>query len=476
MLSLVMVLYGLPALMELWPGKLPQEGEFDRPGWRAFGTLLTVRPGWQSLALIAVSIGFSVGLYRFRTETRVIRYFPDRSQIAQDYWYIEANLAGAMPIETVIRFDEQSQKDTNFLDRMELVRQIQEQMRAHSEISGSASLASLQPVSEHPPESAGFLQKSRYNKHSMNVQQRIRDGEVPGVRSFYTIAEHGYQSDVSSNDHPHEAGDELWRITAQVNVMNDNDFSGILSDIHRIAQDILRMQPGSKHSIAGTVPIIARTQQALLQSLIGSFGLAFALIFAVLVMMLRSVWAGMVAMIPNILPITVVFGIISWTQQRIDIGSIITASIALGIAVGGTLHYLTQVRLLMMHGRTRRDAVIEGLVCCGPAMWQASVAVAIGLLVLIPAELMLVGRFGWLMASMIGASFVGNAVLLPQLLSSRLGWFFEPLKRVVEAPSIAAEPVNSQIEVPDRGSHGAQPPSPHIKSLEGTRKKRRPTA
>jgi predicted RND superfamily exporter protein len=477
MFSLLMVVYGLPSLMQLWTGRPPKEHELDHAGWRTFGRMLTVHSGWQSLAVIAICIGCSIGLNKFRTETKVIRYFPDHAKIAQDYWYIETNLAGVMPVEMVVRFDQQSQKDTNFLERMELVRLIQEKMRIHPEISGSVSLADFQPEGERPSEDAGFLQKTKYNKRAMMIHQRIRDGEIPAARSFYTMSERGHDFQEPGDGKLNQPGDELWRVTAQVNVMTDNDFAVVMADLHRIAQDVLKLQPGSQHLITGVVPLFVRTQQAVLQSLISSFGLAFVLIFGVFVIMLRSVAAGVIAMIPNIVPITVVFGVLSWIGGRIDIGSMITASIALGIAVDGTLHYLTWVRMAMKNGRTRQDAIFEALVHCGPAMWQTSAAVALGLLVLVPAELLLISRFGSLMAAMIGVALLGDIVLMPQLLGGPLGWLFEPAKKsgakaleiekhevTVIAPPIAAILEETAV------------PSPHMKPSDPAPKKRRSTS
>ena len=485
MFSFVMVVYGLPALMQLWAGRPPAEKELDHPGWRAFGRILTIHPGWQAIGFIAICIGLSIGLTRFRTETKVIRYFPEKARIAKDYWTIETNVSGIMPVETIIRFDEQSQKDTSFLDRMELIRGIQGRMWEHPEISGSVSLADFQPVSESLPEDAGFLLKSKYNKRATLVQQRIRDGEVPGARSFYTVSEQGRDLDHAGDGLLNQPGDELWRITAQVNVMTDNDFARVLSDLHVIAQDVLKLHPGSRHIITGNVPLFVRTQQAVLQSLLSSFGLAFALILGVFIVKLRSFGAAVVAMIPNILPITVVFGAISWVQQRIDIGSMITATIALGMAVDGTLHYLTWMQLAMKKGRTRKEAVIDALVQCGPAMWQTSIAFTIGLLMLVPAELRLISRFGSLMASMIGVALLSDIMLMPQLLAGPLGWLFEPKTSpaveevppvlVEDAPLLTVEP-QTIVEATTAISHGTNPPRPHIKPVDPNRKKGRPTA
>lgn len=482
--SLVMVLYALPALLQLWPGKPPQEHELDHPGWRLLGRGLTTWPVLQSLVFIAICAGCSYGLTKFRTETKVIRYFPKNARIARDYWFIESRLAGIMPIETIIRFDARSQQDTNFLDRMESVREIAERLRSHAEVTGAVSLADFQPISERPAADAGFIAKGKYTKRANAIQQRIRDGETPSAKAFYNVAEKGSDLSAPGDNLLNEPGDELWRITAQVAVMNDNDFAQILDDVNQLTQDVLRMTPGSMHTVTGTVPLFLRTQKAVLQSLVSSFGLAFVLILGVFVVMLRSLPAGLVAMIPNVVPITVVFGIISWMGQKVDVGAMITASIALGIAVDATLHYLTWVQLGMKQGQSRRDAIVNALVHCGPVLWQTSLAVAIGLLVLVPADLLLISRFGWLMAAMIGAALLADVIFLPQLLAGPLGYLFEPTKpkavatvevqlcaEVGDAP--APDPLREPLRT-DSAPTAGSPPAPHISPLDVAKGNRTP--
>ena len=491
MLSLVMVMYALPALLQLWPGRPPAEHELDHPGWRMFGRGVTTWPVVQSLVFLSLCVACSYGLTRFRAETKVIRHFQETARIAKDYWFIETHLAGIMPVETIIRFDSRSQQETNFLDRMEVVREVAARMRTHDEITGAVSLADFQPVTERPVADAGFLTKGKYNKRASTIQQRIRDGEIPSARAFYTVSERGSDLLNAGDNLLNQPGDELWRITAQVSVMTDNDFAVILDDVNGIAQEVLKLNPGAMHTITGTVPLFVRTQQAVLTSLFTSFGLAFALILGVFAVMLKNFWAGLVAMIPNIVPITVVFGVISWQGQKVDIGAMITASIALGIAVDGTLHFLTWVQFGLKNGQSRRDAIINALTHCGPAMLQTSLAVIIGLLVLVPAELLLISRFGWLMAAMIGVALLSDLVFLPQLLAGPLGHLFEPAKSVtttgviplraaaagsremghVGEPSVASTLLSDQVSESTAGS----PPAPHlIKVLDPKHGVRRP--
>ena len=191
------------------------------------------------------------------------------------------------------------------------------------------------------------------------------------------------------------------------------------------------------------------------------------------------------AMLPNILPLMVVFGVYSWMHQRIEIGAMITASIALGVAVHGTLHFLTWVRVAMKKGASRREAIIDAIENCGPAIWQSSLIIAIGSLALVPAELGLISRFGWLMASVIMATLFGNLVLMPQLVSGPWGWVFEPKKtRLIEpanSPELQAATEMQAESATDSDSiseadEGKGPPAPHIKPIDPSRKKRRPTS
>jgi predicted RND superfamily exporter protein len=426
-LSVGMVLIGLPSLLLIWPGKPPHDAELDHPVWRGLGKLMTIRPGWQTTGSLALCLVASYGLVHFRTETKVIRYFPDSSRIVQDYWFIEGHLAGIVPVETIVKFDASAQDDANFLDRMELVRELQEALRKHPEITGCISLADFQPVAELPDDSV--FATTQYFKRANIAEDRIREGEISGTEAFYRYTDEARDLDRPGDGKLNGAGDELWRITAQVNVMTNADYADILADIHAASQDILRLQPGASHVVTGAVPLFLRTQQAVLDSLISSSILAFAVILVIFIVQLRSISAGLFAMVPNIVPITIVYGLISYYGIRVDIGTMITASIALGMAVDGTLHFLEWFKKELVAGKSRHDAVVEAVTHCGPAIWQTSWVIMLGLLVLVPAELLLISRFGWLMATMVVVAMWGDLVLLPQMLASPIGKVFEPRQR-----------------------------------------------
>lgn len=446
-ISFVMVLYGLPALLQLWPGRVRRVEEIDPQGWKWLGRVLT-KSGWITAAVcLAVGLTASYGLRFVRTETKIIRYLPDSADVVRSSQQIEDNIAGLLPVELIVRFDEQSQSENNFLDRLETVRAIAEQMRSHAEITGAVSLADYEPVVERPDADAPFLIRGRYNKQAAAAEQQMREDSAGHIKHFYTVARTDHHLPAPSDRTLSKAGDELWRITARAVVMADVDYGALTTDLDRIAQSVLKYHPGATHVVAGGVPLSLRTQQAVLASFLASFGLVVALAAAAMIVLLRNPLGGFVALLSNLLSITAVFGLLGWFGQRVDIGTLLTASIAVGIAVNGTLRLLRSFQRELREGRSRTQAIVDALGHCGPALWQTSLIVGVGLLMLTPADLLPISRFGWMMAALTGAAFLGNVVFLPALLATPLGRLFEQPQ--ASEPTATPEPPNG-------------PPRPHL--------------
>jgi predicted RND superfamily exporter protein len=428
LISLGMVLYVLPSLLQLWPMAPPALGSGDNASWRRLGGMLVEHGRLVSL-LSLLLLGFSVwGLRYFRTETKVIRNFPADARVVRDSRVIEESLSGIASVDAIVRFSPRAQRDLPFLQRMEVVRAVEQSLREHPEISGAVSLADFQPVREPPPASAKSFTKMNYHRRSNETEQRIKDGEAAGAEAFLAMADEAADLHQPGDGELNTAGDELWRISAQAAILSDADYSRLMDELNHRVQLITRMYPGTRHVVTGTIPLFLRAQQAVLDSLVDSFRMAFVVIAVVMVIVLRSVVAGLISMLPNIAPVGIVFGLMSWSGVRIDVGSMVTASVALGIAVDGTLHLLTWFREGIRAGMSRREAIEASLAHCGPATWQTSAAVALGLLMLYPADLVLISRFGWLMAVLIGAALLGDLVLLPALLSGMLGGMLERIE------------------------------------------------
>ena len=72
--------------------------------------------------------------------------------------------------------------------------------------------------------------------------------------------------------------------------------------------------------------------------------------------------------------------------------------------------------------------MIQALQHCGSAMTQTTLVIALSLLLLYPAELLLISRFGWVMAALLGVAWLSSVVLLPALLAGPLGRLIEDVE------------------------------------------------
>ncbi len=471
-LTLFMVLIVLPSLLKLFPTQGVRQPESDVRRWLGYSNFLMRYARPVHFACWGVGIAAMAGLIHFQTETKVIRNFADDTRLIRDYRFIEENLAGISTIETVVKFDRSSQKSLRFLQRMEVVRQIAEGIRKHPHVSGAVCLADFQPTREAPDSSAGTRDKVLYNRRSVETEKRIKSANASDVRSYLAVAGEAAHLKQSGDCLLNSEGEELWRVTAQVPALADVNYVALTEELNQAVQSVTKYHPGVGHVVTGTVPLFMRTQQALLDSLIQSFGLACLTIALVMMYALRDVIAGLLSMVPNVLPILAVFGAVSWARTRIDIGTMITASVALGLAVDACLHLMTWFRKGLEKGLSRDEAIIECLVHCGPAMLQTTGGISIAMLVLYPSDLVMISRFGWLMAALIAAAYVGDIVLLPVMLRGTLGRRIE--KAVLEERRLAALAAESVeeicvpelVELPisrqDDGLSDESIPAPHL--------------
>jgi uncharacterized protein len=176
----------------------------------------------------------------------------------------------------------------------------------------------------------------------------------------------------------------------------------------------------------GVVPIVYKAQRALLNSLVESTLWSFLTITPIMMLVSRSFAAGAVAMLPNVLPVLVIFGGMGWLGIPIDIGSMMTASIALGVAVDDTIHYLARYReeLDLHHDRT--TAIVATYRHCAIPTLQAAVISGLGLSVFAFSTFTPTQRFGWLMLCILIAGVVSELIMLPALLAGPLGRVFQP--------------------------------------------------
>jgi len=215
----------------------------------------------------------------------------------------------------------------------------------------------------------------------------------------------------------------------------------------------------------GVIPIVYKAQRTLLSSLFESIFLSFVMIAFVMAVLLRpwkepigmhnllNLRGGLLSMLPNAFPIIIVFGCMGHLAVydiKVDIGSMMTASVAMGIAVDDTIHFLNWYRYALADGATRQEAIMVAYRRCAKAMTQTTMIAGFGLFAFAFSSFTPTQRFGTLMLVLLMVALIGDLIFLPALISGPLGKYFGKELPAAEREALAKKKqLETRVTNPD---------------------------
>jgi len=433
--GLALVFISLPSMLTLMPatsgwgagdgrngaGPLSAVTRTVRRGLAAVAEGILRRRVWVSLGCGAVLAAGAWGVRYVQTEVSTRRFFADDSRLLKDFRWVQDRFGPMVPLEAVVVVN-RHESEVDFLERMRLVRDIEREMLELEGVSAAVSAATFAPPLEYEPDRrpgaqlggvlgafgrAAGVTPERVWRHTLSKRLEENRDE---------FASHGYLED---------AGEEqLWRISARTARRYALESEGFLDDVAAHVRTFLDAQQerrvaGVRVEYTGMAPLLFAAQRELLEGLFRSFLTAFALIAVLMVVVLRSLRGGLLAMLPNIFPAAVVFGTMGHLGIRVDIGAMLTASAAMGIAVDDTVHFLSWFREGWNKTGSAREAVLRAYRRCSAAMCQTTAIAGLGLIVYAGSSFQPVSQFGTLMFVLLLVTLVGDLIFLPAL----LGWF-----------------------------------------------------
>ncbi|MFN9370950.1 MAG: efflux RND transporter permease subunit [Planctomycetaceae bacterium] len=324
--------------------------------------------------LLAGAVGL-VGLNWLETKIEPLDFLPQNSQVVTDVNRIREHLTSLDSIEGVVEFSDPAQP---FTERLEVVRRLERKLSGHSAVRHvmSAAMFFPDPLPDNPMKLLPILQKAQ-------AQSSTSDFVVDGQRS--------------------------WRISARIECPAGQNLSQVYDELNALVA-------GEPLRLTGLAPLIEQAQHEMLNGFWKSFTSAFLVIGLVMTIALRSVRITLLAMLPNVLPMGIIFGLLGWIRFPVDIGMMMTGSIALGISIDGTFHLLVRYRDQLRTGMSNLESVRVALVATGGPIFESIVVSSIGMLALAMSSFAPTYRFGLLMAVLLLATLVGDLLLLPALL------------------------------------------------------------
>jgi len=168
--------------------------------------------------------------------------------------------------------------------------------------------------------------------------------------------------------------------------------------------------------MTGLMPVLFRTFNIVLDSLIRSYLIAFVVISLLMMLLIGSVRLGLVAMVPNLLPIALVIGVMGFFGLPLDAFTLLIGSIALGLSVDDTIHYINNYRRYYDQTGSSRQATHLTLQTTGRAMLLTTIVLSTGFFIFMLSEMNNIFRFGALTGLAIILALLADFLLAPALM------------------------------------------------------------
>jgi len=185
--------------------------------------------------------------------------------------------------------------------------------------------------------------------------------------------------------------------------------------VEKILSPLKERYPEFRVTLTGGVGTWARVFDAISWSQIYSFGLAFIIISLIMFAIFGSFKLGLVAIVPNTFPMLTVFGLMGWLEFNLDITTLMTAPIIIGVAVDDTIHFITHYRLSLLKGATINEAIHSTLQEVGQAITFTTLILMSVFLFFIQVSHVGVSNFSILAVIAVFSALLADLFLLPAL-------------------------------------------------------------
>ena len=165
--------------------------------------------------------------------------------------------------------------------------------------------------------------------------------------------------------------------------------------------------------LTGSSYLIARTLDEVTRGQVISLIAAILPIYLILSLLFKSLFLGFVALIPNVLPILVFFGILGLAGIPLNLTTSLVASVVLGIAVDDSIHFFVRFREAI--NKSHKDPLFYAISSVLKPVTFTTIALALGFLTLITGQLLSQGEFGILVAITLVVAWILDLTFTPAL-------------------------------------------------------------
>ena len=405
MFMLVLTLAFIPAALALLPARSLGRADSEKKdyalwlnGWLRKITALIL---FRHRAVLAVSLlltaAIGAGVIWMRVNTDYLRIFPRKSDTVEDAAKLHERMAGAATVQITVTGQKDAITDPAFM----------------------SGVASLEEFALNQPGVDAAISISDIVRRLNSLLPGQAAEEVPRdpARLRSIIADFLSQDESVKRLVSPDGSRAI--IILRTNLFGSNELRGLTTKIDEWSR--ANLPAGAAERATGSFVLLNDASDAVAVSQASSLAIALVAIYLMMVVLFRSFATGLLALIPNLLPIVCYFGFLGWTGITLDITTSLVASAALGLAVDNAVHMIRRYRQstaqrpddegwamwLTMH-RTGKPTVLVNLM------------LTVGFLVFVLSSFLPVRISGVLWAVTILACLAADLIFLPALMKTRL--------------------------------------------------------
>ena len=351
-----------------------------------------------SILCLCISI---VGMNKIEISGNLIEDMPAKSEFVRDIKFFEKEFKGVLPLEIMI--DSRRKNGMTRLANLKRMNDFHEHILKIPELSSPISVVNI----------SKYVKQSFYNGNANYFQ-------LPSSQENTFISGYLKNSNLKlgeNNSYINETG-QIARITTMIGEIDTERMEGIEASL---LKGIELYFPGDRFDVTLTGKTLGylKGTKFLIKNLLISLFLAIMLISLMITYLFRSYKMVIISLVPNILPLLFTAGVMGFLNIPIKPSTILVFSIAFGISVDDTIHFLVKYRQELIANNWKiRKSVFSSLRETGISMFYTSIVLFFGFSVFMTSSYGGTIALGGLVSTTLLFAMLANLVLLPSLLIS----------------------------------------------------------
>lgn len=348
-------------------------------------------------AIGALVVFCLIGIFRIPVESNPVGYFKEDTQVSRDFQDIYQSLSGCFTINVTMG----NVEDDYFEDAGHI-----------------ADIAKIQQFMETLP---GVDKTISFADYLMLVNYASNRFES----KHYRLPEESWELRMLINSYKMLLGEDMLTrfmnsTFSKANILLLTHISSS-RDFLKIRQMILdhasaNFSKDVAFEVTGFGMVISESSHQITSGQIKSLSITMIIIFGIMFLLFLSSKVGLIAIVPNLFPIIINFGIMGWLGIELSMFTSLIASIAIGLAVDDTIHYLVRYNTEFRKDLDDKRALRQTLRHIGRPIIFTTLTISIGFSILTMSSFKPTAIFGIMMAVTMFSALVGDLILLPSML------------------------------------------------------------